>query len=290
MGFLSSVGKVFKKVGKGLVGAVKGVGSVLTGGGGLGTILGGLTSMIPGVGPFLAPLVTGLGGFVGDNFGSIASGVGGYLGQQQTNEQNSALALRQMQFQDDQAKRQMAFQERMRNSAYQAATDDMYKAGINPILAYKQGGAAVPGGASGSGASAVMSNPVSSALQAFNSTANTALSMKLNRAQVNQAEEQVRKMSVEREVSAQTIDRMQDEQNLLRSQESYYKKLGEKVDQETNSAQMNNQVKAGYLKAQKKKGKIKSETPTLQYLDVLLDSIGRILGAGNSANKLFMSK
>lgn len=90
-----------------------------------------------------------------NTLGAIQQGVYNHIEQQAAMSYNSA-----------EAARNRAWQEQMSNTAYQRAVKDMRKAGINPILAYTQGGASTPSGAQGTIGSASMGMASSSALGA----------------------------------------------------------------------------------------------------------------------------
>lgn len=101
-----------------------------------------------------------------DDLAGAAAGTGlNIIGGMFTNR-NSAKA----------AQRQMDFQERMSNTAYQRAVADMRAAGLNPMLAAKAGGASTPGGAMAQSAdmSKIGSEGVNSAINLMQSKANVA--------------------------------------------------------------------------------------------------------------------
>lgn len=80
----------------------------------------------------------------------VASAYAGYKGQQEANETSVEQAAMNRDFNRDEAQKTRDFQERMRATQYQTATKDMLTAGINPMVAYTQGGAGTPTGATAS--------------------------------------------------------------------------------------------------------------------------------------------
>jgi len=112
---------------------------------------------------------------------TLAVGALGAIGQHMTNASNA-----------EQAGINRDFQERMRNTEWQAAVADMQAAGLNPALAYSRGGASSPSGS----VAAPAHDTVSSAMQGL-----------MARAQLRLVEEQIKKTSFEGKMASALASR-----------------------------------------------------------------------------------
>lgn len=216
-----------------------------------------------------------------DFFGSlVGAGTAAYgirtqaEGQKETNKANIQIA------QD-----QMDFQERMSGTAYSRAMDDMRTAGLNPILAYKQGGASAPYGA------AIASvNPWAGAGAGGAAIASSAFAGAKLPNEMKRLEAEVAKVLQDKETSG-AVERLRGLDRLLVSykidtekltQDQLRKQIG-KLSVDTAKVQMDLKLMIQALKSVKAKGfsdeiyeKFLKENPWLRKIEALGKALGMV--------------
>lgn len=159
------------------------------------------------------------------------------FGAGSSNSANASMAREAANFNLYSMMENQRFQERMSSTAYQRAMNDMRYAGLNPILAYSQGGATTPGGMGASMSAATMQNTMeglgegisSAAQKAKDATAselnkeavkNTASQTDLNKANEVLAKSLDQKAQADAAVSAQQLHKVKEEtENVIKSRE-----------------------------------------------------------------------
>jgi len=173
-------------------------------------MLGAITSAIGSA----LPSVASVGNFLAKNAGSIIGGGLNFIGGTSQNQSAWDIAQSAQAASAEQAAQQMAFQERMRSTQYQTVVEDMKKAGLNPMLAYSQGGAGTPAGAAGSAFTAPVRNVLGEATSAYMNALQTDADVALKNAGATNTSAQTIKVEADTIRTAAEIGKILEDTNV----------------------------------------------------------------------------
>lgn len=210
----------------------------------------------------------GLGFVTGGPAGALAGGISGLssgYGTDQQNIANAKEAQKNRDFQDAQAKRQMDFQREMSNTSHQRSIKDLRAAGLNPILAARQG-ASTPGGASASGSMARFENVTGNAV-------NSAVTASRAQAEVKNVKQQTKKL-VHETVSALYDTRTSKQNSLIAAWKEHLAGI------EVEHAEVMLNVVKQELKLMQRRGEI-AETQVGKIFAWIKEFTSSVLGGGS---------
>lgn len=147
---------------------------------------------------------------------AVISGIAGFFGGERANKANRKEAAINRQFQAGEAALNRGFQERMRNTEWQAAVEDMRLAGINPAVAYSRGGASSPGGSMAGGSLAAP------AVDSIGSGVSTAMAVRAQQKSLELMQEQIHKTRAEASAAQSDAGMKFVDQRMAQERYNYY--------------------------------------------------------------------
>lgn len=172
---------------------------------------------------------------------AIGSALLANKGQQDANDAQAEQAQLNRDFNSAEAAKTREWQQNMRQTQYQTAVSDLKAAGLNPMLAYQQGGAGTPSGATAS----------SSSMPQIGNKVAAALTAGAQAAQIMNLKAQTEKTQADTEVSHATAKQVEAQTHLTTSSTTKVQQetenLKETIEQIRENVQLQKAQKHNYI-------------------------------------------